>query len=144
MIRDFCYGVKPCLLSFILMLCAISSSAQHRYTEIDSLVLERMYVDRTAETFSVEIPGKMIIAYNQDKTKAIILRNSYVFGKHLEFNVKDEPYRLTLWYKDNHLYCGYIYDKRAKSCDYFEAISKSDKNKLLRRMPFLRNVPSFE
>lgn len=136
--------IRTFSLSILLMLCATICSAQHRYAEIDSLILEKMYVDRTAETFSVEIPSKMIIAYNQDKTKAIVLRNSYVVGKHLEFNVKDEPHRLILWYKDDHLYCGYIYDKRVKSCDYFEAISKSDKNKLLRRRPFLRSVPSFD
>lgn len=129
--------------SILLFLCSIGCFAQQRYIEIDSLILEKMYMDKSKESYSIEAPGKMIIAYNQDRSKAIILRNSYVFGKHFEFEVKEEPNRLILWYKDNHIYCGYIYDKRIKSCDYFEAISKSDKNKLLRRMPFLRGIPSF-
>ena len=100
-------------------------------------------MDKSKESYSIEAPGKMIIAYNQDRSKAIILRNSYVLGKHFEFEVKEEPNRLILWYKDNHIYCGYIYDKRIKSCDYFEAINNRDKNRLLRRMPFLRGIPSF-
>ena len=105
-----------------------------QYEVIDSLPLERMYIfspfDYEEEyiyktetgLYLIDMPhkDKMIIKTNKDRTKAIILYNSFVFGRHKEFNIVETEKRLVLWYKDEDIYCGYIYDKRYKVCKYFE------------------------
>jgi hypothetical protein len=105
------------------------------YCMIDSLPLERITIyspyDYSEEdgviklgesTYLMEMPfsDKMIVAYNKDRTKCIILYNSYAFGRHKEFNVKETDKRIVLWYQDDDLYCGYAYDKKYKVCKYFE------------------------
>ena len=105
------------------------------YCVIDSLPLERitMYspydyseddgVIKLGEgQYLMEMPfkDKMIMATNKTRTKAIILYNSYAFGRHKEFNIKETDRRIVLWYQDDTLYCGYTYDKKYKVCKYFE------------------------
>lgn len=105
------------------------------YCVVDSLPLERITiyspydyseadgVIKLGETsYLMEMPfaDKMIIATNKDRTKAIILYNSYCFGRHKEFNIKENDKRLVLWYEDDNVYCGYTYDKKYKVCKYFE------------------------
>ena len=91
---------------------------------------------------------KLVVAYNNDRTKAIIYRGfmtRHRFG-HLwrtVYNVKDDEVRTILWYKDEHIYCGYIYDKKAKACQYFEAINEEEKEKIVSRLPMLRMMPTF-
>ena len=71
-------------------------------------------------------PDKMIIRTNKDRSKAIVIYNSYCFGRHKEFNIRETDRRLVLWYlDDNELYCGYAYDKVYKVCKYFESIDGS-------------------
>lgn len=72
--------------------------------------------------YVIEMPkkDKMIIRLNADRSKAIVVYNSFVFGRHKEFNIKETERRIVLWYDDDELYCGYAYDKAVKCCKYFE------------------------
>ena len=106
-----------------------------QYEVVDSFPLERMYIyspydyesdkviDTGSGTYLIEIPhkDKMVYKTNKDRTKAIVVYNSFVFGRHKEFNIKDTDKRTILWYQDDDLYCGYIYDKKYKVCKYFES-----------------------
>ena len=97
------------------------------------------------DTYLIELPheSKIVVAYNDDKTKAIILRNGYLFGKHFEFDVKDDEKRTVFYHNDDVLFCGYIYDKASNAAQYFETINDTEKNNLIRRMPFLRRFHRF-
>ena len=106
-----------------------------KYEIVDSLVLERVSIyspfdyedDKVINNgdgnYLIEIPhkDKMIIRKTKDNKKAIVVYNSIVFGRHKEFNIKENERRLVLWYDDDNLYCGYIYDKVFKVCKYFES-----------------------
>ena len=81
-------------------------------------------------------PDKMVIKTNKDRSKAIVLYNSYAFGRHLEFDVKENERRIILYYEDNRLYCGYIYDKEWKIAKYFE--SRKEFKRFIRRPMFNR------
>ena len=128
--------MKKIILIALTVLSILSLSAQRPgrpahfrnvYTQLDSLVLENMpTVEQTEDgDYLIALPKstKVVIAYNNDKTKAIVLHSNYQFVRHMEYNVKDDETRIVLYYKDKHLYCGYIYDKRYKAGKYFEAIS---------------------
>lgn len=130
------------LFIIIFSLMTICSSAQHFrriYTNLDTLKVESVSVG--VEDYLVNLSTQLIIAYNSDKTKAIVF--GYMFGKHFEYNVKDDSSRLILWYKNRHIYCGYIYDKKSKTAKYFEAINREEKDKLVTKIPFIKHIPSF-
>ena len=57
--------------------------------------------------------------------------------------VKYDEARLILWFKDEHIYCGYIYDTKSKGCQYFEAINENEKDRIAKRFPFLKRMPTF-
>ena len=117
------------LIFFVSLLCF-----GQRYEVIDSLPLEYITVhfDKDIDNsdfinldngdYMAPLPHKdnLVIRLNFDRTKAIVVYNSYCFGRHLEFNVKETDRRIILWYQSSNLYCGYIYDKRYKVCKYFE------------------------
>jgi len=134
------------LITLILLFVSITCLAQNRrhfreyidfrkYEVVDSLPLERMNIyspfdydsDKVISTgdgtYLIEMPhkDKLIIRKTKDNSKAIIIYNSFIFGRHKEFNIKDSERRLILWYEDDNLYCGYIYDKQYKACKYFES-----------------------
>lgn len=134
------------LIILISLMLSITCSAQHRrhfreyidfskYEVVDSLSLERMSIyspfdydsDKVISTgdgtYLIEMPhkDKIIIRKTKDNKKAIIVYNSFVFGRHKEFNIKDSERRLILWYEDDNIYCGYIYDKQYKVAKYFES-----------------------
>lgn len=133
------------LLLFLLLSIATLSYAQSRhfrnyidiskYEIIDSFTLERISIyspfdyedDKIINAgngdYLIEIPhkDKMIIRKTKDGKKAIVVYNSIIFGRHKEFNIKDSDRRTILWYEDNNIYCGYIYDKVYKVCKYFES-----------------------
>lgn len=105
------------------------------YCVIDSLPLERITIyspydyeegedviklDDNSYLMKMPFKDKMVIATNKERTKAIILYNSYAFGRHKEFNIKETDRRIILWYENEGIYCGYQYDKRYKVCKYFE------------------------
>ena len=129
-------GMKKKLITFLAFtLFAISGHSQSRYCILDSLPIERVlvYFDKEIDNesfiscgggdYMVPVPYKdnMMIRLTEDRTKAIVVYNSYSFGRRLEFEVEDNERRLVLWYKDKNIYCGYIYDKLYKICKYFES-----------------------
>ena len=106
----------------------------NKYEVVDSLPLERINIHSPFDyeddkiikmgegNYLIEMPhkDKFVICRNFDRTKAIVVYNSYCFGRHKEFTIKEDDRRLILWYEDNYLYCGYVYDKSFKVCTYFE------------------------
>ena len=119
---------------------------KNEYKVIDTLVINNLpsvYPTNDGD-YLITLPKEqnLIIAYNNDRTKAIVLRG-YPHGKHMEFNVKYDGVRLILWYKDEHIYCGYIYDEKLKACQYVEAINDAEKDRIVKRFPFLRPIPTF-
>lgn len=155
--------MKRFILSLVFVLVASFGFAQaprmnfmhhvdfNKYEVVDSLPIERVMIHFDKEIddenlislgdgdYMATVPYKdnMIIRTTSDKIKAIVVHNSYVFGRHFEFNVEDNERRTVLWYKDKSIYCGYIYDKRYKICKYFE--SKKEFNRFMRRPLFNRN-----
>ena len=98
------------LILLFIGLISINSFGQRRfirnhlqYTEIDSLLLERISIHSPFDyesdkvipmgdgDYLIEIPrkDKMVICTNKERTKAIILYNSYCFGRHKEFNITE-------------------------------------------------------
>jgi len=116
-----------------------------QYVTIDTLVIDKIYIPSMFDydedkvlsigynEYIIEAPhkDKMVIKTNKDRTKAIVLYNSYIFGRHKEFNVEENEKRIVLWYKDEDLYCGYAYDKKYKVCKYFEKIEFQDFNRIM-------------
>ena len=132
-------------MAFASTLCLAQNGPMHRhfrqyidfskYEVVDSLPLERIniyspfdydddeVINSGAGDYLIKLPhpDKMVIRKTKDNTKAIVVYNSYCFGRHKEFTIKDSERRLVLWYEDNTIYCGYIYDKVFKVCKYFES-----------------------
>ena len=155
--------MKRFILSLVFVLVASFGFAQahrinfmnrvdfNKYEVVDSLPIERIMIHFDKEIddenlislgsgdYMATVPHKdnMIIRTTSDKTKAIVVHNSYAFGRHFEFNVEDNERRTVLWYEDKGIYCGYIYDKKYKVCKYFE--SKKEFNRFMRRPFFNRN-----
>lgn len=147
--------MKRIILLLLMTLCMSVCFGQrsfrdylNQYEVVDSLPLERISIHFNKEVdnedfinmgdgdYLAPLPhkDKMIIKTNSDKTKAVVLYNSYCFGRHLEFNVEENERRMILWFKDKNLYCGYIYDKTYKVCKYFE--SKREFKRFTRRPIF--------
>ena len=126
----------------------------NKYEVVDSLPIEHIMIhfNKTIDNedfialgdgdYMAPVPHKdnMVIRMTQDKTKAIVVHNSYAFGRHFEFNVKDNERRIILWYEDKAIYCGYVYDKKYKICKYFE--SRKEFKRFMRRPFFNRNLPN--
>lgn len=156
--------MKRLILSLIFVLVTTFGFAQaprmnfmqridfSKYEVVDSLPLERIMIHFDKEIddenfislgdgdYMAPVPHKdnMIIKTTSDKSKAIILHNSYAFGRHFEFNVEDNERRTILWYEDKGIYCGYVYDKKYKVCKYFE--SRKEFRRFIRRPFFNRNL----
>lgn len=149
--------MKRLLISLLAMLMVtITCNAQgfgikkhfkNVYTKVCVLTLENAPTPfpREGSESLIELPkeSKFVIAFNADSTKAIVLNGGYMFGMHKEFSVKNNEARLVLFHKDKHVYCGYIYDKKAKAGKYFEAINENEKEKLVEKLPFLKRLPTF-
>ena len=158
--------MRKFILTFIFALIATLSFSQPRhfnynvvrpdinltqYSVIDSLPIERIlihfnkevdddrFLDMGSGDYLAPVPynDKMIIKTNQDRTKAIVIHNSYSFGRHLEFDIQENERRLILYFKDDNIYCGYIYDKYYKVCKYFE--SKKEYKRFMNHRFFMRN-----
>ena len=136
-------GLRKLIIVLMCLIVTNSYAQRHfrqyidfsEYEVVDSLPLERIYIyspfdydsDKVINAgegnYLIEMPhkDKMVIRVNKNRTKAIVVYNSYCFGRHKEFNIKDDNKRLILWYEDEDIYCGYIYDKFYKVCKYFEA-----------------------
>lgn len=146
--------MKRLILTFVVILSGVLTTYAQRayhlwdvYTDIDSLIIENVQGGfGEGNDYIINLPksGKIIIAYNKDHDKAIVLKmNTPRFVRHKEYNVKDDETRTVLFYKDEHIYCGYIYDKRIKAGKYFEAINSEEKDKLVEKLPFLKRLPTF-
>ena len=140
---------KRFILTLIFVLVAPFSFAQgprmshpfrvridfNKYAVVESLPIDRImfYFETEIDDENVislgsgyymaPVPHKdiMVIRKSSDNSKAIVTRNSYTFGRHYEFNVEESDRRVILWYKDNRIYCGYVYDKKYKVAKYFES-----------------------
>ena len=144
--------MKRLILALVMCLISICSYCQAFghfkavYKTVDTLVVQK--VQSTFPTkdgdYLVSLPNEdmLVVAYNADHSKAIVL-HGYVWGKRMEFNVKYNESRLILWYKNEHIYCGYVYDEKMKACQYFEAINETEKNRLVNKLPFLKYKPYF-
>ena len=105
-----------------------------KYELVDSLLLEKTYIysqfdynDAQAiaigdNEYIIDLPYKdnFVIRTTLDKTKAIVIYNSYCYGRHKEFTIKDSERKLILVYEDENMICGYVYDKYFKVCRYYE------------------------
>lgn len=158
--------MRRTLLALALTLVSLVVSAQpfrgnysgnHKYEIVDSLPLERIYIhsqfdydddkviDAGEGEYMIEMPhkDKMVILLTKDRDQAIVVYNSYCFGRHKEFNVKETDKRIVLWYEDDDLFCGYAYDKRCKVCKYFENFDRTKFDELRARMFGNGFIPRF-
>lgn len=136
----------------VMCLFAITTFAQHRmhfrnvYKTVDTLVVKNIHTARPImngeHLITLPKEEKLILAYNDDKTKAIVL-HGYMWGKRMEFNVKSNEKREVLWFTDGHIFCGYIYDIKSKSCEYFEAINEDEWQDVTDKFKFLKQLPTF-
>lgn len=148
--------MRKFILSAVMCLFALTAFSQnparhrmhfrHIYTVVDTLVLENFptpYPTKDGD-YLIELNRNhtFVVAYNKDHSKAIVLQG-YPWGKKMEFNVKNDEYRLILYYKDEYVYCAYIYDRRVKACQYVEAINEREKEKLVKLFPFLKRMSTF-
>ena len=125
---------------FMLMLAFVSlvSFAQPKnsfpfeeYTNTDSLVLEWAWVNVGKEIpeneyvkdygggyymFKLLHPRYIVIKTNDDRTKALI-DNLHPMHPSIEYNIFEDERSIVLWYEDNNLYCGFVYNKIVKACD---------------------------
>ena len=153
--------MKKIILTFLFTLISVVVFAQpqmsprhfssidfSKYEVVDSLPLERILIHFNKEIDDnenlISLGGgdymaiaphkdKIVIKTTNDRSKAIILYNSYVFGRHFEFNIEENERRIVFWYDDKGIYCGYIYDKEFKICKYFE--SRKEYKRFMRK-PF--------
>ena len=160
---------KILITSIMAIFSVIAASAQFNrhalfmgdFTTIDTLTLEQAPTPfpTSDNNYLITLPreSKMVIAYNSDKTKAKVLLtgqimhrrwNRHMMNVFMEYDVEDNQARLILYHKDNRIFCGYIYDKKAKACQRFEAINEEEKDKLIEKMPFipfhLKFMPTFK
>ena len=146
--------MKKFILTAVMSLLTVTAFCQRVhfrsvYTVVDTLVVKNIQsVHPTKDgDYLITLPKEqnLVIAYNNDHSKAIVLQG-YVWGKKMPFNVKYDGLRQILWFKDEHLYCGYIYDIKSKSCQYFEAINENEKERLEKQFKWfksLRMMPTF-
>ena len=118
---------------FIMMLFVfIITNAQPKmfdftqYSNVDSLSIEMVYfhtdTELTGDTFinleggyymaKTPFTSHFIIKTNADRTKAIVT-NKFHFDP-FQYILKEDERRITLYYKDNRVCRGYVYDKKLK------------------------------
>ena len=150
--------MKKILLMLVVLLIGISVTAQERV----ELPLEMISVnlpsgleppaesiDLGEGSYLLKMPEKhsMVILRWEDGG-AIVLHSSFFISRfftnperyfrgprhdHLRYEVMENDRRLVLWHKDDRIYCGYIYDKYYKVCQYFEKREKEWKRMIGRR-----------
>jgi hypothetical protein len=116
------------------------------FTETETLPVEKVYVnlpfeipadrmpanatDLGSNFYMFELPhtDRIVIRTDKDRTKAVVDAKSIAVGgpfrfpvdHRYEYSVKEDGRRIILYYKDDRTYCGYIYDKELKVCQYFQ------------------------
>jgi len=68
--------------------------------------------------FKLKQPRYFVIKTNEDKTKAV-LEGFHPMFLFREYNLFEDERSIVLWYKDDNLYCGYVYSKKEKAFDKF-------------------------
>ena len=142
-----CFASVSCVMSQGFPMMHLREFNKH-FINVDTLILENAPTVNPTEDgdYLFELPKacKIVIAYNVDSTKAIVrYTTGFQFIPHRVYNVKDDERRLVLWYKDDHVYCGYVYDKRFKAGQYYEAFNEEEREKIISRLPFMRHMPNF-
>ncbi len=87
--------------------------------------------------FRMPFKDKIILKYNEDHSKAIITNFSTIRGMGLhffEFTVKDNERRQVLYYDDDNVLCGIIYDKFYRVAKYFHHEKKDIGRRMFNRM----------
>lgn len=156
--------MKKIILTILFALIATFSFSQPNYVQhhfrpeinlsqynvVDSLPLERItihfdkeidderFISLGSGDYMAPLPhnDKIIIKTNEDRTKAIVLYNSYCFGRHLEFDIQENEKRIVLYNQNDKGFCGYIYDKKYKVAKYFE--SKKEYKHFMKRPLFMK------
>ena len=119
------------------------------YSNTDSLEIEMVYFHTNQELnkdnffdlgggyYMVKTPFKshFVIKTNSDKTKAIVT-NKFHFDP-FQYTYKEDDRRITLYYKDNKVCRGYVYDKKLKVCQPFDS-NKGYKKFIRRHDRFIR------
>lgn len=139
---------KRFYLMLMLALVSLVSFAQQKskfpfeeYTKTDSLMLEWAWVnvDKVIPEndyvkdcgggyymFKLPTPRYIVIKTNENRTKALI-DNLPPMHPFIEYNVFEDGRSIVLWYEDNRLYCGFVYNKIAKASDKFAKRKKEFK-----------------
>lgn len=124
-----------------------SNLIQHIQEHTGNKLQKNQIIQLGAYEYMFELPTseKIVLRYNKDKTKAVIIDTSntlHGFGLHFfEFNVKDNDRRQTFYYDDENILCGFAYDKQYKVAKYFSYTKKEIGKRQFNRMrkTFRRN-----
>lgn len=80
--------------------------------------------------FGLPQNDSIVIKTNADKTKARIVKKNHFLGAPFDyrfsFNVKEDERRIILYYEDNRVYFGYVYDKNFKACQPFRDVKEKE------------------
>ena len=148
--------MKKIILTMLCMLfVSLGTYAQPKmfdfsqYSNTDSLAVEMVYfhsdavltaegiIDLGGGYYMAKTPFKtnFVIKTNADKTKAIVT-NKFHFDP-FQYTYKEDDRRITLYYKDNKVCRGYVYDKKLKVCQPFDS-NKGYKKFIRRHDRFIR------
>lgn len=123
---------KSILITVLFAFIATVAMAQPQMTKfknVVSLPIENAYWHSDREIklddiqdlgdgdYSLPIKDSLVIRTNDERTKAMI--NNAPFGFRIIYNVQEDERRIVLWYDDDRIYCGYVYDKKIKACQRF-------------------------
>ena len=127
-----------------------------KYTDVVTLSIENRFFHSEREInfegiqelgngdymHALQRKDSIVFETNAEKTKAKVVRmNQFLrlpMDRFLSFNMKEDERRIILYYEDNRIYCGYIYDKTLKACQPFSNIKERKFVRGMRRMGFGR------
>ena len=153
--------MKKILLILVALLIGMTSKAQTERIELPlemiSVELPKG-LEPPAESielgdgiYLLKMPEKhsmVILKLGESGKEAVVVQSSFFISRffvnpgiylrgprneYLRFNIEENDKRLVLWHKDDRIYCGYIYDKQYKVCQYFEKREKEWKRMIGRR-----------
>lgn len=127
-----------------------------KYTDVVTLSIENRFFHAEREInfegvqelgngdymHALQHKDSLVFETNAEKTKAKVVKmNQFLrlpMDRFLSFNVKEDERRIILYYEDNRIYCGYIYDKSLKACQPFMNVKERQFNRGMRRLGFRR------
>jgi hypothetical protein len=124
-----------------------------QYVKVDSLPLEMVYFHSDKELngdsvielgdgyYMAKTPfkGNLTIKTNSDRTMAIVM-NRFHFDP-FQYTIKEDERRIILYFKDKHVYRGYVYDKKLKAFQFYDSL-KGYKKFMRRHNRFIRRNPN--